>query len=39
MAPASTREFFLVLAKLYRQHADQSSDPEVRRLNDQLARN
>ena len=39
MAPASNREFFLVLARLYRQHADQASDPEVRRLNDQIARN
>jgi hypothetical protein len=38
MAAASTREFFFAVAKLYRQHANQVSDCEVRRLNHQIAR-
>ncbi len=37
MTPAPDREYFLVLAKLHRQLADEATDSEVRRLNDKLA--
>jgi hypothetical protein len=37
MTPPPNRDFYLLLAKLHREHADKATDAEVRRLHDALA--